>query len=83
MIFEYSTFESNILLTRIHSSCPQCIKMLVSLFSGCPAARNILMSHGDLKRKWSWSVEWLHEELERGGQRTPYTSTPGRVPVVT
>ena len=25
------------------------------------------MSHGELKKKWSWSVEWLHEELERGG----------------
>jgi hypothetical protein len=56
--------------------------MLVNLFSQCAAARHLLMSNGDLKRKWSWSVEWLHEELERGGQRTPYTNTPGRVPVV-
>ena len=22
---------------------------------------------GDLKRKWTWAVEWLHDELERGG----------------
>ena len=57
--------------------------MLVSLFSQCAAARRLLLASGDLKRKWSWSVEWLHEELERGGGqgRTLYTSAPGRVPV--
>jgi len=46
----------------------QCIKMLVTLFSTCQVAKNILMSHGELKKKWSWSVEWLQEELERGGR---------------
>jgi len=31
-----------------------------------------------LKRKWTWSVEWLHDELERGGgHRAPYASTAG------
>ena len=59
----------------------QCIKMLVSLFSQCGAARSIMESAGDLKRRWTWSVEWLHDELERGGggtgHRTPYTSTAG------
>lgn len=31
---------------------------------------------GDLKRKWTWAVEWLHDELERGGgQRAPYANT--------
>jgi len=56
----------------------QCIKMLVSLFSTCPAARTILGSNGDLKKKWTWSVEWLHEELDRGGaQRAPYNTAGG------
>lgn len=59
----------------------QCIKMLVSLFSQCGAARNIMESAGDLKRRWTWSVEWLHDELERGGagpgHRAPYASTAG------
>ena len=44
----------------------QCIKLLVSLFSVCSVARGILEGAGDLKRKWAWAVEWLHEELERG-----------------
>ena len=55
--------------------------MLVSLFSQCGAARSIMESAGDLKRRWTWSVEWLHDELERGGggtgHRTPYNSTAG------
>jgi len=56
----------------------QCIKMLVALFSQCPQARTMLDSAGDLKRKWTWSVEWLHDELERGGgHRAPYASTAG------
>ena len=33
----------------------------------CPAARALLEGAGDLKRKWTWAVEWLHDELERGG----------------
>jgi hypothetical protein len=40
----------------MHPSLPQ-----------CPAARALLESAGDLKRKWTWAVEWLHDELERGG----------------
>ena len=36
-------------------------------FSQCSAARNMLDGAGDLKRKWTWAVEWLHDELERGG----------------
>ena len=48
----------------------QCIKMLVSLFSQCAAARTIMESAGELKRRWTWSVEWLHDELERGGAGT-------------
>jgi len=54
----------------------QCIKMLVTLFSQCAAARNMLDGAGDLKRKWTWAVEWLHDELERGGgHRAPYANT--------
>jgi len=38
-------------------------------------------SAGDLKRRWTWSVEWLHDELERGGpgqgHRAPYASSAG------
>lgn len=25
----------------------------------------MLQSNGDLKRKWTWAVEWLNDELER------------------
>ena len=42
--------------STMHPSLPQ-----------CPAARALLESAGDLKRKWTWAVEWLHDELERGG----------------
>merc|ERR1712025_447406 len=56
----------------------QCIKMLVALFSQCPQARSMLEGAGDLKRKWTWSVEWLHDELERGGgHRASYANTAG------
>uniref|UniRef100_UPI0035900D99 ubiquitin carboxyl-terminal hydrolase 9X-like n=1 Tax=Myxine glutinosa TaxID=7769 RepID=UPI0035900D99 len=50
----------------------QCIKCMVSLFSSCPVAYQILQSNGDLKRKWSWAVEWLGDELER----RPYPGNP-------
>ncbi|KAK3094503.1 hypothetical protein FSP39_002606 [Pinctada imbricata] len=43
----------------------QCIKMMVSLFTLCRPAAEMLQSNGDLKRKWSWAVEWLNDELER------------------
>lgn len=32
----------------------------------------LLQSNGDLKRKWTWAVEWLGDELER----RPYTGNP-------
>ncbi|KAI2660738.1 putative ubiquitin carboxyl-terminal hydrolase FAF-X [Labeo rohita] len=47
----------------------QCIKCMVALFSNCQVAYQILQSNGDLKRKWTWAVEWLGDELER----RPYT----------
>ncbi|XP_026874273.2 probable ubiquitin carboxyl-terminal hydrolase FAF-X isoform X1 [Electrophorus electricus] len=50
----------------------QCIKCMVALFSNCSVAYQILQSNGDLKRKWTWAVEWLGDELER----RPYTSNP-------
>jgi ubiquitin carboxyl-terminal hydrolase 9/24 len=31
-----------------------------------------LKGNGDLKRKWTWAVEWLGDELER----RPYTGNP-------
>ncbi|CDQ82263.1 unnamed protein product [Oncorhynchus mykiss] len=33
---------------------------------------SVLQSNGDLKRKWTWAVEWLGDELER----RPYTGNP-------
>uniref|UniRef100_A0A4W3IWS8 ubiquitinyl hydrolase 1 n=1 Tax=Callorhinchus milii TaxID=7868 RepID=A0A4W3IWS8_CALMI len=50
----------------------QCIKCMVALFSSCPVAYQILQSNGDLKRKWTWAVEWLGDELER----RPYAGNP-------
>ncbi|KAF4797812.1 putative ubiquitin carboxyl-terminal hydrolase FAF-X [Turdus rufiventris] len=50
----------------------QCIKCMVALFGNCPVAYQILQSNGDLKRKWTWAVEWLGDELER----RPYTGNP-------
>ncbi|XP_052271352.1 probable ubiquitin carboxyl-terminal hydrolase FAF-X [Dreissena polymorpha] len=43
----------------------QCIKMMVALFMHCPPAAQMLLNNGDLKRKWTWAVEWLNDELER------------------
>ena len=34
------------------------------------AAKNVLDESEDIKRKWSWAVEWLNDELERN--RGPY-----------
>ena len=42
---------------------------MVALFTNCEAAARLLASHGDLKRKWNWSVEWLGDELERVGTK--------------
>ncbi|XP_039251519.2 ubiquitin carboxyl-terminal hydrolase 9X-like [Styela clava] len=43
----------------------QCIKSLTVLFSNCEVAYQLLMNNGDMKKKWSWAVEWLGDELER------------------
>lgn len=43
----------------------QCIKCLVTLFSKCRTAQNMLNSSTELKRKWAHSVEWLQDELDR------------------
>ncbi|CAH7488181.1 probable ubiquitin carboxyl-terminal hydrolase FAF-X [Phodopus roborovskii] len=43
----------------------QCIKCMVTLFNSCPVAYQILQGNGDLKKKWTWAVEWLGDELER------------------
>ncbi|XP_052783474.1 probable ubiquitin carboxyl-terminal hydrolase FAF-X isoform X2 [Mya arenaria] len=43
----------------------QCIKMMVALFMHCPPAQQMLLSQGDLKRRWTMAVDWLTEELER------------------
>ncbi|KAG7177623.1 ubiquitin carboxyl-terminal hydrolase FAF-X-like [Homarus americanus] len=43
----------------------QCIKCMVALFSSCLAAQQMLHSNGDLKRKWTWAVDWLNDELDR------------------
>ena len=44
----------------------QCIKLLVQLFSQCQAAKQILDNSAETRRKWTWSVEWLNDELEKG-----------------
>ncbi|XP_060232828.1 probable ubiquitin carboxyl-terminal hydrolase FAF-X isoform X1 [Meriones unguiculatus] len=49
----------------------QCIKWMVTLFDSCPVAYEILQGNGDLKKKWTWAVEWLGDELER-----PYSGSP-------
>lgn len=37
---------------------------MVALFSNCPVAYQILQGNGDLKRKWTWAVEWLEMNLK-------------------
>ena len=44
----------------------------MNLFSSCPAAKQLLDTNSEIKRKWTWSVEWLSEELRAGR-----TSNPG------
>jgi ubiquitin carboxyl-terminal hydrolase 9/24 len=43
----------------------QCIKMMVSLFTICSAATEMLMTNMEVKRRWSAAVDWLQDELER------------------
>ena len=52
--------------THYQKRAYQCIKLLVNLFGQCPAAKHLLDTNVDIKRKWSWSVEWLSDELDRG-----------------
>lgn len=40
------------------------LTLFISPYSCAPAAE-MLQSNGDVKRKWSWAVEWLNDELER------------------
>ena len=49
----------------------QCIKLLVALFSQCEAAKTLLDESEDIRVKWSWAVNWLNEELERGRGHYP------------
>lgn len=49
----------------------QCIKCLVTMFSSCPVALNLLRSTPDFKTKWSAAISWLQEELDR----RPFGST--------
>ena len=49
----------------------QCIKLLVALFSQCEAAKTLLDESEDIRIKWSWAVNWLNEELERGRGHYP------------
>uniref|UniRef100_A0A671PVR9 ubiquitinyl hydrolase 1 n=1 Tax=Sinocyclocheilus anshuiensis TaxID=1608454 RepID=A0A671PVR9_9TELE len=46
----------------LHQVCLRCVDC------GCFVSQ----SNGDLKRKWTWAVEWLGDELER----RPYTGNP-------
>lgn len=43
----------------------QCIKCMVTLFSNCRPAHQLLHTNGEIKRKWTLAVEWLQDELER------------------
>ena len=38
----------------------------VNLFNQCELAKEIMESSPELRKKWTWSVEWLHEELDKG-----------------
>ncbi|BFZ00611.1 hypothetical protein BsWGS_03650 [Bradybaena similaris] len=43
----------------------QCIKLMVSLFTHCPTAASMLQTNGDIKRRWTWAIDWLNDEMER------------------
>ena len=40
-------------------------KHVFHLISSCQPAAQMLQSNGELKRKWTWAVEWLNDELDR------------------
>lgn len=42
-----------------------CINMIFLIGCRCRPAAEMLQSNGDLKRKWTWAIEWLNDELER------------------
>ena len=54
--------------TKSHMQVLMCLKNFYfwqfECFSCQPAAQ-MLQNNGDLKRKWTWAVEWLNDELER------------------
>ncbi|XP_011304639.1 probable ubiquitin carboxyl-terminal hydrolase FAF-X [Fopius arisanus] len=50
----------------------QCIKCMVSLFSKCRPAHQLLYQNAEMKRKWLLAIDWLQDELEK----RPYTSAP-------
>ncbi|EDO35056.1 predicted protein [Nematostella vectensis] len=56
----------------------QCIKFMVALFTNCQMAHQILLTSPDLKRKWTWAMEWLGDELDRrpyaGGANYTYNN---------
>ncbi len=41
---------------------------ILFLRNSCEAAAQMLQSNGELKRKWTWAVEWLNDELDRVSQ---------------
>ncbi|XP_030747882.1 probable ubiquitin carboxyl-terminal hydrolase FAF-X isoform X2 [Sitophilus oryzae] len=43
----------------------QCIKCMVTLFTKCRIAQNMLLAQTDLRRAWVSAVTWLQDELER------------------
>ena len=48
----------------------------------CAPAATMLQTNGDLKRKWTWAVYWLNDELERVRERErDSVSVRERVPV--
>ena len=49
-------------------SLPQCCDA-ARLCSRCAPAATMLQTNGDLKRKWTWAVYWLNDELERVRER--------------
>ena len=43
----------------------------MALFSQCEVAKTLLDESEDIRIKWSWAVQWLNEELERGRGHYP------------
>ena len=48
----------------------QCLLMpALVVVDRCAPAATMLQTNGDLKRKWTWAVYWLNDELERVRER--------------